>query len=466
MVRSGFAGAPVDAASLAFFRIAFGGLAALHVARGLVSGAVRRDWIEPSFHFAYPGLEWLEPWPAPWPFVHAALLVPCALGIALGWRTRICALAFFVGYATALLWDPTTYQNHHYLIALLALLLAVVPAQRAASLDARRRGSDPTVPRWGLYLIRFQVAVPYAFAGLAKLGGDWLAGQPLGLWLAERAHLPGIGPWLERPGVVAALVWGGLLFDLAIVPALLVRRTRAAAFAFACAFHLMNAALFSIDVFPWLMIAATTVFFEPDWPRRILARWRGRPETESVRAREPGPDRPPGPLVRAFVGLWVAFQLAFPLRHWLWTGRVDWTERGQRFAWHMKHRDKVARLHGVLGRDVDAGTFVRVDASELLTARQLTAMCTHPGLLRQFARHVARRAGAQGVRLEVFVRVDVSLNGRPFQPLVEPDVDLAADELGRDGRRWIPELAGEPAARFEHDAEGSDRARPPSLTEG
>ncbi|MBI3800858.1 MAG: HTTM domain-containing protein, partial [Deltaproteobacteria bacterium] len=35
-------------------------------------------------------------------------------------------------------------------------------------------------------------------------------------------------------------------------------------------FHFMNARLFAIGIFPWMMIAATAIFFVPDWPRRVF----------------------------------------------------------------------------------------------------------------------------------------------------------------------------------------------------
>ena len=68
--------------------------------------------------------------------------------------------------------------------------------------------------------------------------------------------------------------YGGLLFDLAVVPLLLWKRTRLQAFLAAVVFHLCNALLFefSIGVFPWMMIAATLMFFDPSWPRMRLSR--------------------------------------------------------------------------------------------------------------------------------------------------------------------------------------------------
>ena len=66
--------------------------------------------------------------------------------------------------------------------------------------------------------------------------------------------------------MVYLISYGGLLFDLLIVPLLLWRRTRPLAFLVALAFHLTNWYLFNIGIFPWLMIAATLLFFPPSWP--------------------------------------------------------------------------------------------------------------------------------------------------------------------------------------------------------
>ena len=53
--------APVDIASLALFRVLFGILMASATIRFLAKGWVREFYIEPSFHFAYAGLEWIRP---------------------------------------------------------------------------------------------------------------------------------------------------------------------------------------------------------------------------------------------------------------------------------------------------------------------------------------------------------------------------------------------------------------------
>ena len=75
------------------------------------------------------------------------------------------------------------------------------------------------------------------------------------------------------------------------------------------------------------MIAATILFVEPDWPRRIL---RAAPLTAAV--------SPPvysnlyRKVMVGFVGLYLALQILIPLRHWLYPGEVSWTEEGHRFS--------------------------------------------------------------------------------------------------------------------------------------
>ena len=55
--------APVDGASLAFFRIAFGAVLLWEVWRYFTHGWIDFYWVEPQFHFSYWGFEWIKPWP-------------------------------------------------------------------------------------------------------------------------------------------------------------------------------------------------------------------------------------------------------------------------------------------------------------------------------------------------------------------------------------------------------------------
>ena len=70
--------------------------------------------------------------------------------------------------------------------------------------------------------------------------------------------------------MVWLITYGALLIDLLFILYLANRRTRVFGFIFVLAFHFINSRLFDIGIFPWLMIAATLIFFPPGWPRRML----------------------------------------------------------------------------------------------------------------------------------------------------------------------------------------------------
>src|SRR5581483_3016534 len=199
--------APVDIASLAAFRILFGMVMAFGMVRFIAKGWVRELYVEPAFHFAYPGFGWIHPWPDALMHVHFLLLALLALGMALGFFYRVCATLFFLGFTYVELIDQTAYLNHYYLIGLLSWLMIFLPAHGAWSLDVRRKPEIcvSAVPAWCLNILRFQIMVVYIFAGLAKFNHDWLfRAEPLRIWFAARSDLPLIGPWLNEAWVACA----------------------------------------------------------------------------------------------------------------------------------------------------------------------------------------------------------------------------------------------------------------------
>ncbi|HXB55574.1 MAG TPA: HTTM domain-containing protein [Vicinamibacteria bacterium] len=428
--------APVDAASLVCFRVAFGAVMAWETVRYFRNGWIAADYIEPGFHFKYLGFDWVRPWPGVGMYVHFAVLSLAVLGVALGFAYRLNAVVFFLGFTYIFLLDQAYYLNHFYLIVLLALSLVFLPVRGALSLDAvlRPRLRSDTAPAWALWLLRVQIGIPYVYGGLAKLNHDWLRGEPMRMWLAERTQLPLLGRFFTEEWMVFAFAYGGLLLDLLIVPFLLWSRTRLWAFIVGLAFHGLNSVLFEIGVFPWLMMAATTIFFPPEWPRRLgLLPPRRQAGPDPTVA---NPPRGRWPILAA-VAAYLAVQVLVPLRHYAYPGNVSWTEEGHRFSWHMRLRDKESDAR-FLVTDLDQGATWTVEPSAYLTERQARVMAGRPDMILQFAHHLAgelRRSGHSQV--EVRARVMASLNGRPPQLLVDPDVDLARQPRGLAPAPWI-----------------------------
>jgi hypothetical protein len=252
------------------------------------------------------------------------------------------------------------------------------------------------------------------------------------LVLASAPPVGPLEPFLASEWAVRFFTLGGIGFDLFVVPALLWRMTRPWAVAASVFFHLTNAWMFRIGIFPWLMLAATTLFLDPAWPRWLLARL-GR----CVAAAPPAPARiaPPGWLL-ALLGAYLALQIALPLRHLLYPGDPSWTEEGHRFAWRMKlHVKQAERPRFEVVAD---GRRFAVDVDAHLARWQALRMATRPQMIHDFCRRLAEIFRARGHReVRVYADVRASLNGRSPQPLVDPRVDLAAEPRSLRPAAWI-----------------------------
>lgn len=415
------AAVPVDPGSLAVVRVALGAVGVLTAVRIAAYGWIGSLYAGPAHRFTYLGFGWV---PQPGRGAMTALVVALGLAsaaLALGWRTRWAAAGVFLCLGWIELIDVTTYLNHYWFLTLAALLAVVAPVGAGMGLDARRAGGPRTVARGWVWLLRFQVGVVYASAGLAKLQADWLVrALPLRLWLPAHADLPLVGDLLARPSAAHVAALAGAAFDVSIVPLLLWRRSRPFAWPVLVAFHVCTWALFPIGVFPWVMIGASTVFFEPGWPRRLLARRRVMAVPVAARPRR----RVPRGWLVAAAAAWVLVQLALPLRHWAYPGDQRWTGQGYRFAWNVLLTEKAGSVSFLVEEPATGRRWI-ADPGELYTANQLRVMSTEPDLIHQAARAVAAAERGRGHEVEVRVDAWVSLNGRPAQRLIDPTVDLA-----------------------------------------
>ncbi|MDB6003186.1 MAG: hypothetical protein JWR15_173, partial [Prosthecobacter sp.] len=355
----------------------------------------------------------------------------------------------FLGFTYVFLLDETRYLNHFYLICLISFLMIFLPAHRAWSVDAWLRPairSDVT-PAWTLWLMRAQIGIPYFFGGIAKLDSDWLHGEPMRMWLAERSHMPVIGPYVHEEWLVYFFVIGGLLLDLLVIPGLLWRRTRVLAFCAAASFHLLNSQLFRIGIFPWLMLGATFIFFPPDATRRFLRKLGiFGPTAPDTPGHTTLPWWRPRRVVVAAVTLYLAVQVLLPLRHFGYPGNVHWTEEGHRFSWHMKLRTKTGDALFDLMSPATGRTWL-VDPLDHLSDAAYEKMATHPDMILQYAHYLAAQKRREGIPdIEVRTRSMVSLNGRPPRPLIDPRVDLSQEPRTLDHSPWILPLT-EPLSR-------------------
>jgi vitamin K-dependent gamma-carboxylase len=434
--------APVDIASLAAFRVLFGLLMFGSIARFAFNGWIDVQYVRPTFFFKYWGFAWVPVPPAPWIYIEFGALALLALAVAAGLFYRIAIGLFLLGFLHIQLMDVTNYLNHYYLVVLLLVVLAVLPANAALSLDAWRKPElrRDTVPAFVPGLLRFQVGIVYFFAALAKLQPDWLLhGQPLGLWLRSRTDLPVLGLLFAQPWAPLAMSWAGFLFDLTVVGWMLGRRTRPYAYAVILVFHGVTHALFDIGMFPFIMPVATTVFFDHAWPRRLLSRWLPAEGGEAPRVASL-PNWAP-----TVAAVWCALHLLMPLRTFAYGTDVLWAEEGMRFSWRVMVREKSGAVTFHV-RSRETGRLWQVNPSRYLNPRQVREMATQPDLIWQLARHIAAEFESRHGPVEVRAETMVSLNGRAPAPLVDPTIDLSRVDDGLGKKSWIlPHPGGAPA---------------------
>lgn len=385
--------APVDGASLAVFRIAFGLVLCWHAARYLwpQQGTSMAEYlyVTTEWNFSYPGFSWLRPWPQPWVDAHFMLVGLAGFCVALGFFYRTAAVTLFLSFTCTFLWEQAKFNNHYYLIILISLMLIWMPAQKRFSVDRwlrfRRGGNEPIefpvhyaadqIPFWPIFLLRVQLFIVYFYAGVAKINSDWLAGIPLaapaGKFHSVLADM-GLSGLVSVDQLCLMLAWIGLAFDLSIGFLLILPRTRWLALVLLACFHGTNHFMFDIGVFPLMAFSTALIFFPPDWPLRF-ARWLKHPrvqrpdwgwfiggglalplvgaslgwrssDADDSVSRESNSGTPPslGRSAAAFLLVWLAIQVMVPLRHFAIAGDANWTEEGQNFAWRMKLRAKAA----------------------------------------------------------------------------------------------------------------------------
>jgi vitamin K-dependent gamma-carboxylase len=445
---------PVDISFLVFFRILFGGILLWEVYRYFTRGWISRYFVEPALNFSYYGFGWVKAWPGNGMYIHFFVLGLAAACVMLGFLYRFATPVFFLAFTYTFLLDQTRYLNHLYLVCIISFLMCFLPAERSFSVDAwlRPKIRSEVVPAWTLWMLRIQVGIPYFYGGLAKLNSDWIAGgEPMRTWLSPFAGVPGFGAIFKAEWVVYSFVIAGLMLDLLVVPLLLWRRTRPFAFVAAVIFNLMNAVIFEIGIFPWLMLGALAIYFPPDLVRRFARAFMSSgekvPDAETrqaaVATTDSGTGRPLVASQKFVAGLLAAYlvvQLLFPLRHYLYPGNVSWTEEGHNFAWHMKLRTKGGEAIFTVTHPGSGQTWT-IKPEAYLKPHQLTKMITKPDLILHFSHYLAdekRREGYDGV--EVRARVMVTLNGRQPQLLVDPNVDLAKEQASVFPARWIVPL--------------------------
>lgn len=424
---------------IGLFRILFGLLMLIQIGGELFSGSALPRYSDAFIHFKYAFFEWVPSIPEAWvqPYLWFGLATAALVTIGLFYRVAI--IGFFLFFLHTFLVDVSYYNNHYYAIVLLSGIMMFANAHRCYSLDRVLFNIDSNGMAWVRILLKFQIVVIYFYGGISKLLNEgWLDNSStkemidgslsdLGLALADDQILI----------VATVLTIGGIVFDLFIGFGLLYRKTFVVSAILALCFNLINSVLFTIGVFPFLMIASILLFIpEGFWPR-ILGNGSSSENQKKSTSHL---------ILRTAVGVYVILQLVLPFRGRFLDVDTMWTGQGHLFSWNMKPGTKtidcVYRIE-----DRKSKVAYEIDPHEYLSQPAYLALGKYPFLAPQFAKAVKEKAD-QWLIAEPMVKATilVSFNRGPYYHVVNPDIDLS-DEVYHPYRHneWLisyPPLQG------------------------
>ncbi len=410
----------VDNLGLALFRISFGFFMAVESFGALAIGWVKRVLVDPEFTFTFIGFEFLQPLPGDGMNYYYAIMGVFGLMIMLGFKYRFGILGFAVLWTGVFLMEKSANNNYYYLIFLLSWILAFIPAHRRLSIDALKNSSIRSngVPAWCLWVLILQLWIVFTFAAISKLYPDWLNTRVVTLHMENRSGRRIMGEFLQQRWLHYLITYGGIIFDAFIIPAFLWKRTRFIAFIAAIFFHLFNLVVFQVGTLPLLSITFSFLFFSPE-----LLHKRFRRKKPPALERNLSVPRFSKVLLVAF-SVHFLFQIGLPLRHWFFKDDVLWTGEGRRLSWRMLVELKRGEVEfWVTPKGADQAVLFNQD--EALTRKQQRALSTRPDMIWQMAQYIKSKYAEEGTDVTVNVQASISVSGGPYNPYLDPKVDLA-----------------------------------------
>lgn len=440
----------VDNSPLVIFRIIFGLLIVAECWGAIFTGWVQTNFVEPHITFSFIGFEWTNVFLGQNMIYLYVLMGILGWFIVFGFAYRFSIIVFSILWSLTYFMQKTSYNNHYYLFMLVSWMMTIIPAHHFFSIDSLifPKIKRLTMRNWVPTLFIIQLLIVYTFAAFAKIYPDWFNGVFLqmkfheyGDLLTTKYNLVGLGKVVSSLEFAQVFAWGGFFFDLLIIPAMLMNRTRGIAFKCAVAFHIFNSAVFGIGIFPFFALAMLIFFYDPVkiqeviFPKKSFMMDRSDDDNLLTTRRV---------MFSYLMCFYVLWQVYLPVRHYFIPENVFWTEEGHRMAWRMMLRNKAGEVVVYVSKPdpQKKGKFLKrekVDLTKYLTFKQMSKMAVSPDMMWQFARYVKYDYAKNGVKdVKVFVDAKVSVNGSEYYQFTNPNYNLAYTTWSYFGhQKWI-----------------------------
>lgn len=423
---------PINNVRLIAFRICFGFVMFYECVGSIMNGWVKDKYVDTHFNFAFIGFEWLNILHGSFMYVYYFVMAFMAFCIALGLCYRFSSVLFAILWSLIYLSDKSHYNNHFYLMVLLSWIMVFVPANKRFSLDVKYNltAASNFCFTWQIHVFIFQVAIVYFFAAIAKMNSDWFHAIPVTTWLFQRTGLPIIGHYLRNPIMPWFIAYGGFIFDLLFIPALLYRPTRLFAFFVAIFFHFFNSYVFKIGTFPFLALSLNIFFFSDRIFEKLLSK-------NSLQQTAIGVKNNSNKIANGLLAVYFLSQVLLPVRHWFIPGNVNWTEEGHRHSWRMMVRSKIGTsVFKIVNKKNDSTWYL--PASTFFDSSHLTEIAVLPDFTWQAANHVNDLYKNKYPQIAIYSINTVRLNYRPAKMFIDTTIDLASTKWNYFGHnKWI-----------------------------
>ena len=410
---------PIDNAPLIVFRIFFGFLIACESFGAIATGWVKKVLIEPQFTFSFIGLEWLQPLSGDLMYYYFALMGVFGILIMLGYKYRIAIISYTILWAGAYFMQKTTYNNHYYLLLLISFYMVFLPANKSTSLDVKFGSikEENNMPYWISLVFIIQIFIVYFYASIAKIYPDWLDGtftKNLLQGTTTRVFFLNI---FAQKWFYLSIAYIGIFFDLLIVPLFLFKKSRNFAFLISLCFHIFNAIVLKIGIFPFFALSFILFFYEPERIRRIFFK------KDSEVLSEPN-YKSKNLFLYFFIPL-LLIQVLLPLRHHFIKGDVIWTEEGHRLSWRMMLRERNGFIT-IRIKDNKTNTTEFYNYNKNLTPKQANRLATNPDFIWQYSQKIKKEY--KGKDISIYINCSNSVNRKPMRRLIDDKVDFAKAE--------------------------------------
>jgi vitamin K-dependent gamma-carboxylase len=312
-----------------------------------------------------------------------------------------------------------------------------------SSVDAWNQKLETKVPFWNYFLLKFQFFVLYFIAGVKKLSSEWLFE-----WKYSMTNLS--QTWIFTPFKLLlgsdltdliVVHWFAALFDLTIVFFLIHKKSRPIATLFASAFHIMNACLFEIGMFPWVCLAELPLFYDRKWPytlwRKLECLMTSDDETTAKRiscvndANVTSKRTLKERFTIFLILIYCCLQLFLPFSHFITMGFNNWVDGIYGYSFDMMMQQWHPSLISIKVVDNNNQNQHFIEPLAFTDSYRWTQ---YPDLAYQYAQCIKENLRADfhenpnsvlsSTNFSIYFDIWCSLNGRLQQRIYDPRVDL------------------------------------------